>query len=128
MSIYQEEIFGPVLSVVRAATYDEAVHIVNEHQYANGAAIFTDSAAMARHFCHNVEVGMVGVNVPIPVPTAFHSFGGWKGSMFGAHNMYGEEGVRFYTQMKTVTQRHTRQSNMQPSKESESAFTMPVLE
>ena len=105
MSIYREEIFGPVLSVVRAQSYVEAARLVNEHQFGNGAAIFTRDGDAAREFVHAVKAGMVGVNVPIPVPMAFHSFGGWKASLFGDHHMHGPEGVRFYTRLKTVTSR-----------------------
>jgi len=105
MSIYQEEIFGPVLSVVRAKDYGEAVDMINAHEYGNGTAIFTRDGDAAREFADKIEVGMVGVNVPIPVPVAFHSFGGWKRSSFGAHGMYGTEGVHFYTRLKTVTTR-----------------------
>ena len=106
MRIYKEEIFGPVLGVVRANDYEEAVALVNGHELGNGAAIFTrrDGDA-ARDFTHRVRIGMVGVNVPIPVPTAYHSFGGWKRSLFGDHHMHGPEGVRFFTRMKTVTSR-----------------------
>jgi len=105
MSIYKEEIFGPVLSVVRANDYQEAVDMINSHEYGNGTAIFTRDGDAAREFADKIEVGMVGVNVPIPVPVAFHSFGGWKRSSFGAHGMYGPEGVHFYTRLKTVTTR-----------------------
>jgi malonate-semialdehyde dehydrogenase (acetylating)/methylmalonate-semialdehyde dehydrogenase len=105
MRIYREEIFGPVLSVVRVADYRAAVDLINGHEYANGTAVFTRSGASARAFVADVEVGMVGVNVPIPVPMAFHSFGGWRNSMFGDHHAYGTEGFRFYTRLKTVTQR-----------------------
>jgi malonate-semialdehyde dehydrogenase (acetylating)/methylmalonate-semialdehyde dehydrogenase len=105
MRIYREEIFGPVLSVVRVADYRAAVELINGHEYANGTALFTQSGAVARAFAIDVEVGMVGVNVPIPVPMAFHSFGGWRNSMFGDHHAYGTEGFRFYTRLKTVTQR-----------------------
>ncbi len=105
MTIYTDEIFGPVLSVVRVDSYDEAVALVNAHEYGNGAAIFTRDGDCARHFTSSVRIGMVGVNVPIPVPVAFHSFGGWKRSLFGDHYMHGPEGVRFYTRMKTVTAR-----------------------
>ena len=105
MRIYREEIFGPVLSVVRVADYRAAVELINKHEYANGTAVFTQSGAIARAFAAEVEVGMVGVNVPIPVPMAFHSFGGWRNSMFGDHHAYGTEGFRFYTRLKTVTQR-----------------------
>ena len=105
MRIYQEEIFGPVLSVVRAPDYDAAVRMVNEHEFGNGVAIFTRDGDAAREFANRVEIGMVGVNVPIPVPVAYHSFGGWKRSLFGDHAMHGMEGVRFYTKLKTVTSR-----------------------
>ncbi len=105
MKVYKEEIFGPVLSVVRAENYEEAVRLVNEHELGNGAAIFTRDGDAARDFTHRVEIGMVGVNVPIPVPTAYHSFGGWKRSLFGDHSMHGPEGVRFFTRLKTVTSR-----------------------
>jgi malonate-semialdehyde dehydrogenase (acetylating)/methylmalonate-semialdehyde dehydrogenase len=105
MKIYREEIFGPVLSVVRAASFDEAIGLVNAHAFGNGAAIFTRDGDAAREFCDRVTAGMVGVNVPIPVPLAFHSFGGWKRSLFGDHAVHGPEGVRFYTRLKTVTAR-----------------------
>ena len=105
MAIYKEEIFGPVLSVVRAGSYEEAVLLINEHEYGNGTAIFTRDGDIARDFTHRIQIGMVGVNVPIPVPLAFHSFGGWKRSLFGDHHIHGPEGVRFYTRMKTVTSR-----------------------
>jgi malonate-semialdehyde dehydrogenase (acetylating)/methylmalonate-semialdehyde dehydrogenase len=105
MTIWNEEIFGPVLSVVRAKTYEEAARIVSAHEYANGTAIFTRDGDAAREFAHQIEVGMVGINVPIPVPMAFHSFGGWKASLFGDHHMHGPEGVRFYTRLKTITSR-----------------------
>ncbi|WP_442114161.1 CoA-acylating methylmalonate-semialdehyde dehydrogenase [Pseudomonas sp. NUPR-001] len=105
MRIYQEEIFGPVLGVVRVQSYQEAVALINAHQYANGTAIFTRDGDSARMFGHEIQVGMVGINVPIPVPMAFHSFGGWKNSLFGDHHMHGLEGVRFYTRLKTITSR-----------------------
>jgi malonate-semialdehyde dehydrogenase (acetylating)/methylmalonate-semialdehyde dehydrogenase len=105
MSVYTEEIFGPVLSVVRADTYEEAVALVNANQYANGVAIFTRDGGAAREFQFDVEVGMVGVNVPIPVPVAYYSFGGWKASLFGDTHMYGPEGINFYTRGKVVTSR-----------------------
>ena len=105
MRIYREEIFGPVLSVVRVPDYAAALQLVNTHQYANGAAVFTRSGELARRFVQDAAAGMVGVNVAIPVPVAFHSFGGWRNSMFGDHSAYGMEGVRFYTRLKTVTQR-----------------------
>ncbi len=105
MRIYQEEIFGPVLGIVRAGDYEEALSLVNEHEYGNGTAIFTRDGDAARDFTARVNIGMVGVNVPIPVPTAYHSFGGWKRSLFGDHHMHGPEGVRFYTRLKAVTSR-----------------------
>ena len=105
MSCYEDEIFGPVLGIVRAKTYREAVDIVNRNQYANGAAIFTRDGGAARQFQFDVEVGMVGINVPIPVPVAYYSFGGWKASLFGDLHMYGPEGIRFYTRGKVVTSR-----------------------
>jgi len=105
MSIYNEEIFGPVLTVVRAPDYDTALDLVNGHEYGNGAAVFTRDGDTARHFSSKTKIGMIGVNVPIPVPMAFHSFGGWKRSLFGDHHMHGPEGVRFYTKLKTVTTR-----------------------
>ena len=105
MSIYTDEIFGPVLSVVRVSTYDEALTLVNDHEYGNGTAIFTRDGDTARHFTSNVQVGMVGVNIPIPVPVAMHSFGGWKRSLFGGSSIHGMEGIRFYTQLKTITSR-----------------------
>jgi malonate-semialdehyde dehydrogenase (acetylating)/methylmalonate-semialdehyde dehydrogenase len=105
MRVYREEIFGPVLTMVRVDTFDEAIKLINEHEYGNGTAIFTRDGDAAREFVHGIEVGMVGVNVPIPVPLAFHSFGGWKRSLFGDMSIYGMEGVRFYTRLKTVTSR-----------------------
>jgi malonate-semialdehyde dehydrogenase (acetylating) / methylmalonate-semialdehyde dehydrogenase len=105
MRIYREEIFGPVLCVVRTASYRESVTLINGHELANGACILTDSGAAARRFIEDVQAGMVGVNVPIPVPVAWHSFGGWRGSLFGDHHAYGTEAFRFYTRLKTVTQR-----------------------
>ncbi len=105
MRIYKEEIFGPVLSVVRVPDYATAVKLVNEHEYGNGTAIFTRDGDAAREFAAKIKVGMVGINVPIPVPMAFNSFGGWKRSLFGDHHMHGPEGVRFYTKLKTITSR-----------------------
>jgi len=105
MRIYREEIFGPVLSIVRAAHFEEALALVDSHEFGNGCAIFTREGDAAREFAARVKVGMVGINVPIPVPLAFHSFGGWKASLFGDHHMHGPEGVRFYTRAKAVTQR-----------------------
>ncbi len=105
MSVYRDEIFGPVLSVVRVASLDEAIALVNANSYANGAAIFTGSGYEARRFQREAEVGMIGINVPIPVPMAFYSFGGWKDSLFGDHHVHGPEGVRFYTRGKAITSR-----------------------
>ena len=121
MSIYRDEIFGPVLSVVRARDYDEAVRLPTTHEYGNGVAIFTRDGDTARDFCSRVEVGMVGVNVPIPVPLAYHTFGGWKRSGFGDLNQHGPDAVRFYTRTKTVTSRW-------PGGVKEGAeFVMPVM-
>ena len=105
MRIYKEEIFGPVLSVVRSKDYETALGLVNAHEFGNGTAIFTRDGDAARDFAARARIGMVGVNVPIPVPMAFHSFGGWKRSLFGDHYVHGPEGVRFYTRLKTITSR-----------------------
>jgi malonate-semialdehyde dehydrogenase (acetylating)/methylmalonate-semialdehyde dehydrogenase len=105
MTVYRDEIFGPVLSVVRVDSYDEGLALINRNPYANGTAIFTRDGGAARRFQNEVEVGMVGINVPIPVPVAYYSFGGWKDSLFGDTHMYGPEGVNFYTRGKVVTQR-----------------------
>ncbi len=105
MTIWKEEIFGPVLSVVRAPDYERATKLVNDHALGNGTAIFTRDGDAARDFANRIQIGMVGINVPIPVPMAFHSFGGWKRSLFGDHYMYGPEGVRFFTRMKTIMSR-----------------------
>jgi malonate-semialdehyde dehydrogenase (acetylating)/methylmalonate-semialdehyde dehydrogenase len=105
MRIYQEEIFGPVLSCVRAKDFAEAVNLVNAHPMGNGVSCFTSDGNIAREFSRRVQVGMVGINVPIPVPMAWHGFGGWKKSLFGDMHAYGEEGVRFYTKQKSVMQR-----------------------
>jgi len=102
MSVYTDEIFGPVLSVVRVKTYDEAIKLIHDHPYGNGTAIFTNDGGAARKFQHEIQVGMVGVNVPIPVPMAYYSFGGWKASLFGDHSIYGPDGIRFYTRNKVV--------------------------
>jgi len=120
MSIYQDEIFGPVLCVVRVASADEALALCDAHRYGNGVAIFTRSGGAARDFAHRVQCGMVGINVAIPVPLAFYSFGGWKESAFADHNQHGMDGVRFYTRVKTVTTRW-------PEGTSGASFTMPVL-
>ena len=120
MSIYQEEIFGPVLIVLRVKTLQEAIDLVNGNPYGNGVAIFTNSGGAARHFENEIEVGMVGVNVPIPVPMAFFSFGGWKASLFGDLHMHGVEGIQFYTRTKAVTARWPT-DDVQPS-----PFIMPT--
>jgi malonate-semialdehyde dehydrogenase (acetylating) / methylmalonate-semialdehyde dehydrogenase len=121
MRIYQEEIFGPVLSVVRAQDVATATRLINAHEYGNGVALFTNDGGVARDFTQAIQVGMVGINVPIPVPMAFHSFGGWKHSLFGDHHIYGPEGVRFYTRYKAITQRWTAGTRRGPE------FTMPTL-
>ena len=105
MESYREEIFGPVLQIVRAANFEEALALPSKHQYGNGVAIFTQNGRAARDFAARVNVGMVGINVPIPVPVAYHTFGGWKRSAFGDINQHGMEGVRFWTKTKTVTAR-----------------------
>jgi len=121
MTIWREEIFGPVLSIMRAPDYASALQLVNSHEFGNGSAIFTSNGNIAREFVQDVEAGMVGVNVPVPVPMAFHSFGGWKRSVFGALNVHGPDGVRFYTRMKTATARW-------PSgQQTVSEFSMPTL-
>jgi malonate-semialdehyde dehydrogenase (acetylating)/methylmalonate-semialdehyde dehydrogenase len=119
MRIYREEIFGPVLAVVRVPTLQAALELVNAHEFGNGAAIFTRDGGTARTFAHHVSAGMVGVNVPIPVPLAFHSFGGWKRSLFGDMAIHGPEGVRFYTRLKTTTVRW-------PSASAGASFVMPT--
>lgn len=121
MSIYRDEIFGPVLSVVRREDYAGALDLIHGHELANGVSIFTRDGDTARAFQQDVEVGMVGVNVPIPVPMAFHSFGGWKASLFGDHHVHGPEGVRFYTRLKTTTTRWPTGQRSDPQ------FTMPTL-
>ncbi len=120
MTIYKEEIFGPVLSVVRAKSYEEAIDLVNDHPFGNGTSIYTSDGEVSRHFTTNSKIGMVGVNVPIPVPMAFHSFGGWKQSLFGDHSMHGMEGVHFYTKLKTVTSRWPKSIQEGPE------FVMPT--
>ena len=105
MRAYDDEIFGPVLSVVRVASYDDAVALVNANPYGNGVAVFTRDGGAARRFQREVTVGMVGINVPVPVPVASHSFGGWKASLFGDNPIYGPEGIHFYTRSKVVTSR-----------------------
>ncbi|MBR9787007.1 MAG: CoA-acylating methylmalonate-semialdehyde dehydrogenase [Vibrionaceae bacterium] len=124
MTIYKEEIFGPVLSVVRVSDYHTALKLINQHEYGNGTAIFTRDGETARQFSEDVQAGMVGVNVPIPVPMAFHSFGGWKRSVFGPLNVHGNDGVRFYTKMKTVTSRWPASVRLE---QHSSSFSMPTL-
>jgi malonate-semialdehyde dehydrogenase (acetylating)/methylmalonate-semialdehyde dehydrogenase len=119
MRIYHDEIFGPVLGIVRVASVDDALRLCNDHPFGNGVAIFTRDGGTARTFAHRVQIGMVGINVPIPVPMAFHSFGGWKRSLFGDHAIHGAEGVRFYTRLKTIT---TRWPETSPGAE----FTFPT--
>ena len=121
MRTYQEEIFGPVLQMVRADSFEEAVALPSQHQYGNGVAIFTRNGRAAREFASRVQVGMVGINVPIPVPIAYHSFGGWKRSAFGDANQHGMEGVRFYTKVKTVTARWPE------GMQDDSAFVIPTM-
>jgi malonate-semialdehyde dehydrogenase (acetylating) / methylmalonate-semialdehyde dehydrogenase len=121
MRIYREEIFGPVLAVIRVPTMAAAIDLINSHPYANGTAVFTRTGEVARTFASAIEVGMVGVNVPLPVPMAFYSFGGWRSSLFGDHHIYGMEGVRFYTKLKCVTQRWPTTAR------AGAEFTMPVM-
>jgi malonate-semialdehyde dehydrogenase (acetylating)/methylmalonate-semialdehyde dehydrogenase len=121
MKIYREEIFGPVLCVVRVPDFDSACQLINAHEFGNGTAIFTRDGDAARQFAHGIQAGMVGINVPIPVPMAFHSFGGWKRSLFGPLHMHGPDGVRFYTRMKTITARWP--TGIRHAAE----FTMPVM-
>ena len=121
MTIYKEEIFGPVLSIVRVPDFTAAVDLINAHEFGNGVSLFTRDGDSAREFSSRIEVGMIGINVPIPVPMAFHSFGGWKRSLFGDHYAYGPEGVRFYTHLKTITTRWP--TGIRQGAE----FTMPVM-
>ena len=121
MRIYKEEIFGPVLSVIRAKNYDEALTLVNDHEFGNGASIFTRDGDVGRSFSSKANIGMVGINIPIPVPMAFHSFGGWKRSLFGDQHMHGPEGVRFYTKLKTITSRWPDGLKSDPE------FVMPTM-
>src|SRR3990172_3629092 len=121
MSIYRDEIFGPVLVVLRARTLEEAIAIVNANPYGNGTAIFTASGGAARRFEDEVQVGMVGINVAIPVPVAFYSFGGWKNSLFGDLHVHGTEGIKFYTRTKAITTRWPHQDTPAPG------FNMPTL-
>lgn len=122
MTTYQDEIFGPVLQILRADTVEEAVRLPSQHQYGNGVAIFTRNGQAAREFARRVNVGMVGINVPIPVPVAYHTFGGWKRSAFGDTNQHGTEGVRFYTHVKTVTQRWPE------GQKPEQSFIIPTMQ
>ena len=122
MRIYLEEIFGPVLSIVRAESFEKALQLVNDHEFGNGTAIFTADGNTARTYLHQVKAGMVGINVPIPVPMAFHSFGGWKRSLFGDHHIHGPEGVRFYTRNKTATTRWPNDTQTRTD------FSMPTHE
>ena len=121
MRIYKEEIFGPVLSVIRAKNFDEALDLVNSHEYGNGVSIFTRDGDTGRTFSSKAKIGMVGINIPIPVPMAFHSFGGWKRSLFGDQYMHGPEGVRFYTKLKTITSRWPSGFRSNPE------FVMPTM-
>ena len=121
MRIYKEEIFGPVLSVVRAKNFEEALTLVNDHEFGNGVSIFTRDGDVGRSFSSKAQIGMVGINIPIPVPMAFHSFGGWKRSLFGDQHMHGPEGVRFYTKLKTVTSRWPDGLKSDPE------FVMPTM-
>lgn len=121
MTIYKEEIFGPVLAISRVGSFKEAVELINAHEFGNGTALFTRDGKAAREFAQHIQIGMVGINVPVPVPMAFHSFGGWKRSLFGPLHMHGPDGVRFYTRMKMVTSRWARHDT------TESAFTMPTM-
>ena len=122
MRIYKEEIFGPVLCIVRVNSLEEAMALINEHEYGNGTCIFTRDGEAARLFCDEIEVGMVGVNVPLPVPVAYHSFGGWKRSLFGDLHAYGPDGVRFYTRRKAITQRWPQRASHEASQ-----FAFPSL-
>jgi malonate-semialdehyde dehydrogenase (acetylating)/methylmalonate-semialdehyde dehydrogenase len=122
MRFYEDEIFGPVLQIVRAETLAEAIKLPSQHQYGNGVAIFTRNGPAARAFADQVEVGMVGINVPIPVPVSYHSFGGWKRSAFGDLNQYGQDGVRFFTRTKVVTQRWPGDDAI-----ADSSFVIPTL-
>ncbi|EPB1196679.1 CoA-acylating methylmalonate-semialdehyde dehydrogenase [Providencia stuartii] len=125
MDIYKDEIFGPVLAIVRVPDFETGLKLINQHEYGNGTAIFTRDGETAREFQENVMAGMVGINIPIPVPMAFHSFGGWKRSIFGPLNVHGNDGVRFYTRMKTVTSRWPASVRLEHH---ESSFTMPTME
>ena len=121
MRIYKEEIFGPVLSVVRVKDFDSAVNLVNEHEFGNGTSIYTRDGDVGRTFVNKIKIGMVGINIPIPVPAAYNSFGGWKRSLFGDQHMHGPEGVRFYTKLKTITSKWPKGLAEDPE------FVMPIL-
>jgi len=121
MIIYKEEIFGPVLSVVRVKDFNEATRLINDHEYGNGVSIYTRDGDVGRTFASKIKVGMIGINIPIPVPVAFHSFGGWKRSLFGDQHMHGPEGVRFYTKLKTIT------SRWPSGVRSNAEFIMPIM-
>jgi len=121
MRIYKEEIFGPVLSVVRVKDFEKASQLVNDHEYGNGVSIYTRDGDVGRNFASKIKIGMVGINIPIPVPVAFHSFGGWKRSLFGDQHMHGTEGVRFYTKLKTITARWPSGIRSNPE------FVMPTM-
>ena len=121
MRIYKEEIFGPVLSVVRVKDFDEAVKLINEHEFGNGTSVYTRDGDVGRTFASKIKIGMVGINIPIPVPVAYHSFGGWKRSLFGDQHMHGPEGVRFYTKLKTITSRWPSGVRSDPE------FIMPTM-
>ena len=122
MTSYQEEIFGPVLQVMRVQTMEQAMQLINDHEYGNGTCIYTRDGEAARYFSDHIMVGMVGINVPLPVPVAYHSFGGWKRSLFGDLYAYGPDGVRFYTRRKTITQRWPS-ANVREGAQ----FSMPTL-
>ncbi len=121
MRIYKEEIFGPVLSIIRAKDFNEALNLINDHEFGNGTSIYTRDGDAGRTFANQIKVGMVGINIPIPVPVAFHSFGGWKRSLFGDQHMHGPEGVRFYTKLKTITSRWPSGVRSDPE------FIMPTM-
>jgi malonate-semialdehyde dehydrogenase (acetylating)/methylmalonate-semialdehyde dehydrogenase len=122
MDSYKAEIFGPVLQIIRVATMDQAMKLINDHEYGNGTCIYTRDGEAARFFSDHIQVGMVGINVPLPVPVASHSFGGWKRSLFGDLHAYGPDGVRFYTRRKTITQRWPS-ANVREGAE----FSMPTM-
>ena len=121
MRIYNEEIFGPVLSVVRVKDFNDAIQLINDHEFGNGTSVYTRDGDVGRTFANKIKVGMVGINIPIPVPVAFHSFGGWKRSLFGDLHMHGPEGVKFYTKLKTITSRWPSGIGSDPE------FVMPTM-